>query len=57
MRSDRSFKITEKQYNYLLPVYGIAAQGVTRLLARRSAFYFIGTQADYVEMLERCAYL
>lgn len=57
MHRDKSFRITEKQYNYLLPVFGIAAQGQTRLLAQGCNFYFIGTDEDYLDMLNRCLYL
>jgi hypothetical protein len=61
MEREYSYPLTQKQYNYLLPVYGIAAQGRTRLLQRtdrkHDKYYFIGTYQDYKEALNRCLYL
>jgi len=56
-----SFQITQKQYNYLLPVFGLSAPGRTRLMMKsaygRQSYYFIGTEDDYKDMLNRCKYL
>jgi len=55
-----SHPITEKQYNYLLPVYGIGALNRCKygsLYQRRDKYYFIGTNDDYKDMLQRCLYL
>jgi hypothetical protein len=62
LRSLHAFTITREQYNYLLPVFGIAAQGETRLLCRqnpdgREMYSFIGNKEDYQDMLNRCKYL
>lgn len=58
-----SYPITKEQYNYLLPVYGIATFGRTRIGERYvkrqgiTTYYFIGTDQDYKEMLQKCFYL
>ena len=57
-----SFTITQNQYNYLLPVFGIAAYSRTRLLCRhfpggKELYFFIGTNEDYEYMLAMCKYL
>ena len=56
-----SYTLTKEQYDYLLPVFGNAAQGVTKLLTRTDRhidkYYFIGTHEDYLDALNRCKYL
>jgi hypothetical protein len=52
-----SYTISKKQYDYLLPVFGFAAQGPTKLLARGNDFFFIGTHTEYLDALTRCLYL
>jgi hypothetical protein len=56
MKRDYSFTITKKQYDYLLPVFGIASSN-NRLLARCGGYYFIGTHDEYRDMLNRCKYI
>lgn len=52
-----SYTITKKQHDYLLPVFGLSAKGVTKLHYSRGQYYFIGTYAEYKDMLNRCKYL
>jgi hypothetical protein len=56
---DYSFQINKKQFNYLLPIYG--HEGTNQLLQRVDRkidkFYFIGTNQDFLELLNRCKYL
>ena len=56
---DYSFQITKKQFNYLLPIYGY--EGTNQLFQRVDRkidkFYFIGTNQEYLELLNRCKYL
>lgn len=56
----QSYSITKKQYDYLLPVFGNASDN-PKLLRRidrgTEKYYFIGTHAEYVDMLARCKYL
>jgi hypothetical protein len=56
---DYSFQITKNQFNYLLPIYG--HEGTNQLLQRVDRkidkFYFIGTNQDFLELLNRCKYL
>ncbi len=58
---DYSYTLTKKQHDYLLPVFGIAAQGATKLLTRIERkidkYFFIGTHEDYLDALNRCKYL
>lgn len=55
----RSFEITQEQYNYLLPIYGNT--GSKKLLCRTDRkvekYYFIGTDIEYKDLLNRCKYL
>ena len=51
MYSDKSFSLTEKQYNYLLPVFGISSQNKTKLLERQGTYFFIGTSSEYLDIL------
>lgn len=57
---EQSYTITEKQYNYLLPVFGLASNN-PKLLRRIDRgiekYYFIGTHAEHADMLARCKYL
>lgn len=54
-----SFQITKKQYDYLLPVFGIC--GTNKLLYRIDRkiekYFFIGTNDDYIDLRIRCAYM
>lgn len=53
------YTITQKQYNYLLPVFG--AVGSNKMLQKtikgRDFYFFIGTDEEYKDMLNRCKYL
>lgn len=53
------FQITKKQHDYLLPVFGIC--GTNKLMYRIDRkiekFFFIGTEDDYSDLLNRCVYL
>jgi hypothetical protein len=53
---DYSFPLTQKQYNYLLPIFGIAS-GNNKMLSRLNKCYFIGTNEEYLDALNRCKYL
>ena len=55
MARESSYSITQQQYNYLLPVFGIVAQN--RLLERQGKHFFIGNNEDYLDALNRCKYL
>lgn len=57
MNRDQSYTLTEKQYDYLLPIFGICAPGVTKLLHRQNRYFFIGTYEEYMDALNRCKYL
>lgn len=57
MRMDKSYSITKSQYDYLLPVFGVAGMLKTRLLTSNNRYYFIGSYIDYLDMLSRCFYL
>lgn len=48
---DYSYNLTEKQYNYLLPVLR------PKLLEKSGKHFFIGTHSDYIDCLNRCKYL
>lgn len=56
---NNSFVITKKQYDYLLPVFGNI--GTKQLLYRNANgvdnYYFIGTNEQYKDLLNRCKYL
>jgi hypothetical protein len=58
---DYSYTLTKEQYDYLLPVFGNSSQGTKRLLTRIDRkvdkYYFIGTNDDYLDALNRCKYL
>lgn len=54
----QSFPITEKQRNYLLPVKGFREKFLTRDLPNANRqFFFIGSQSEYKDLLNRCKYL
>lgn len=62
LESANSFTITKEMYDYLLPVYGLANSDNgfstgTKLFNKADKYYFIGTDAEYKEALERCKYL
>lgn len=52
-----SYSLTKKQYDYLLPVYGICVPNQNKLMERNGRYSFIGTYSEYIEALNRCAYL
>jgi hypothetical protein len=54
-----SFQITKKQHDYLLPVFGICGTNklTCRIDRKIEKFFFIGTEDDYKDLLNRCAYL
>lgn len=55
-----SHSITKKQYDYLLPVFGIASGNnklMRRTLGGNDFHYFIGTNDAHKDMLNRCKYL
>lgn len=56
---DSSFKITKKQYDYLLPVFGNVGSRKLLLKTDRNIdkYYFIGTYDDYLDLLNRCKYI
>lgn len=56
MEREYSYKITKKQYDYLLPIWGNGCKNV-RLLNHHNGYYFIGTYSDYCDALNRCKYL
>ena len=53
----QSYTLTSKQYNFLLPVFGLAGMFPRKILERGSKFFFMGTYADYLDALNRCKYL
>ena len=60
---DYSFEITKKQHDYLLPIFGKSGCYKKNRLyqkidnSRGDRFFFIGTNEEHEDMLERCAYL
>ena len=56
---DYSFEITKKRYDYLLPVLGpsYTNQLVCRIDRKIEKYYFIGTNEQYNDLLNRCAYI
>lgn len=49
-----TYKIPQKLYNYLLPIYGICApKQKANICERSNGFYFVGSKIDYTEMLQR----
>lgn len=54
-----SFQITREQYNYLLPIFGNVGtkQLHTRIDRGVDKFFFIGTNEQHKDLLNRCAYL
>ena len=56
-----SYPITKKQYDYLLPIYGnsgtIPGKLHHRVDRKVDKYYFIGTDTEYVDMLNRCKYI
>lgn len=52
--------ITKKQYDYLLPVFGLASGNhkIHHYVDRKhDKYYFWGTDEEFKDMLNRCAYL
>lgn len=53
-----SFLVTEKQRNCMLPVKGFREKFLTRNYPNGSRqFFFIGSQLDYKDLLNRCKFL
>ena len=54
-----SFQITKKQYDYLLPVFGIIGTNklICRIDRKIEKYFFIGTEDDYLDLHIRCAYI
>ena len=60
MRRDNSFPITKKQYDYLLPIYGMCSGNPKMLQSNHGHFdtcHFIGTHEEYCDALNKCKYL
>mgnify|MGYP006921281169 CR=1 FL=1 len=54
------YQITKEQYDYLLPVFGIASNNwkmFTRTDRKVQKYYFLGTNDEYIDFLNRCQYL
>ena len=53
------FQITKKQHDYLLPVFGICGTNklIYRIDRKIEKFFFIGTEDNYSDLLNRCVYL
>ena len=61
MSRDYSYSITKAQYDYMLPVY-MLMYGTKYFLHhvyayKKDFYYFIGPYDEYLDMLQRCAYL
>lgn len=60
--SKNSYSLLKRQYDYLLPVYGIAS-GNRKLYHRYDSrrgidyYFFIGSHEEYLEALSRTKYL
>ena len=54
-----SFQITREQYNYLLPIFGnVGTKQLHTTIDRKvEKFFFIGTDEQYNDLLNRCAYI
>ncbi len=54
-----SFQITREQYNYLLPIFGNVGTKQLHTTTDRKVekFFFIGTDEQYNDLLNRCAYI
>ena len=54
-----SFQITKVQYDYLLPIFG--NYGSEKLLCRTDRkiekYFFIGSNDDFKDLLNRCKYI
>lgn len=59
MAKDYSFQITKNQYDYLIPIYGNSASGklLCSIDRKIEKYYFIGSNYDYIDLLNRCKYL
>lgn len=61
-RTFQNFKISKEVYNYLLPVYGPGSKDSgfdmeCFITEKNGQYFFIGTERDYKDMLERIKYL
>lgn len=56
---DYSFQLTKNQYDYLLPIFGNygSKQLFSRIDRKIEKYYFIGSNDDYKDLLNRCKYL
>ena len=56
---EQSFKITKKQYDYLLPVFGnIGSKKLLQIIDRKiEKYFFIGDYSAYLDMLNRCKFI
>jgi len=54
-----SYQLTKKQYNYLLPIFGNIGtkQLLSRIDRKIEKYFFIGTNEQYLDALNRCKYL
>lgn len=52
------YSITQKQYNYLLPIYGLSGM-IPRKIKRfeNGKCYFFGSYEEYQDAMNRCKYL
>lgn len=55
----KSFQLTKKRFDYLLPIYGNAGsrQLLQRVDRKVDKYYFIGTEIEYLELLNRCKFI
>ena len=53
------FQISEEQYNYLLPVFGIIGTNQMSCIIERKIekYFFFGTYVEHLDLLNRCKYM
>lgn len=52
------YRITKKQYNYLLPIYGLGGINAGKIKEfEGGASYFFGDYEQYQDAMNRCKYL
>lgn len=56
---DKSFQITKQQYDYLLPIFGnIGTKQLLHRVDRKvDKYFFIGTDEQHTDILNRCTYI
>ena len=56
---DYPLQITSEQYNYLLPVFGNCGSKklLNKIDRKVEKYYFIGSQDEHKDLLNRCKYL